>query len=79
MGYVKVTSTAHGALSLKSSNDLWFYATITLPLMALTYMMVWVRSSWKKRRRRQNELVADCDVPESQDGMSGAKLESMTS
>lgn len=79
MGYVKVTSTAHGGLSLKSSNDLWFYATITFPLMAMTYMMVWLWSSWKKRRRRKNELVADCDVPDSQNGMSGAKFEDMTS
>ena len=47
MKYVEVTSIAHGRLSLKSTNDLWFYAAITLPLMAVTYILVWVCSSSK--------------------------------
>lgn len=67
MAYVEVTSTDHGRLSLKAKPELWFYATIALPLMVMTYMLVWVWSISKHWRVQQKGLVANCDGPEYED------------
>ena len=70
MGYVNVRSIAYGHLSLETDKNLWLYATVTLPLMAITYVLVWLWGIWKKHQMRQKELVADYDRLESQVGMS---------
>ncbi|KAF8458674.1 hypothetical protein BGX38DRAFT_1152590 [Terfezia claveryi] len=53
MGYVTLKSTTNGGVTVHSTDELWFYLAITIPLMFLTCLSYFLWGHLRKRRARR--------------------------